>query len=388
MLGFVIAAGAIAFAYRTVAKPISELAGVVGDLTATEKEVSVPHQARGDEIGHMARSLQSFRQGHLDMETFRREQQRESEQRAQRGEQLGKLTADFEQRIGGIVGTVTSAASQLETAAGSLSRTAESAQQLSGMVAAASDEASSNVQSVASATEEMTSSVSEIARQVSELSKIASEAVTQAEKTDARITALSQAASRIGDVVKLITAIAEQTNLLALNATIEAARAGEAGRGFAVVASEVKQLASQTAKATDEISAQIAGMQTATAELVAAIKEIGGTISRISDIASTIAAAVEEQSATTQEISRNVHGASKGTHRGRQEHRRREQGGERDRLGLEPGALLGEVAVARRQCPQGRGRGVPAEGARGLISRRFKKPRREQSRRGFCLTGL
>jgi methyl-accepting chemotaxis protein len=313
VLGIVIVGGAIAFAYRTVARPISELAGVVGDLTATEKEVSVPHQARVDEIGHMARSLQSFRQGHLDMESFRREQQQQSEQRVQRGEQLGKLTSDFEQRIGGIVGTVTSAASQLESAAGSLSRTAESAQQLSGMVAAASDEASTNVQSVASATEEMTSSVSEIARQVSESSKIASEAVAQAEKTDARITALSQAASRIGDVVKLITAIAEQTNLLALNATIEAARAGEAGRGFAVVAQEVKALASQTAKATDEIGTQIAGMQTATTESVNAIKEIGGTIGRIAEIASTIAAAVEEQSATTQEIARNVHGASKGT---------------------------------------------------------------------------
>src|SRR6185436_4482436 len=191
VLGIVIAGGAIAFAYRTVARPISDLAGVVGDLTATEKEVSVPHQARVDEIGHMARSLQSFRQGHLDMESFRREQQRESEQRAQRGEQLGKLTSDFEQRIGGIVGTVTSAASQLETAAGTLSRTAESAQQMSGMVA--------------SATEEMTSSVNEIARQVQESSRIATEAVSQAEKTDARINALSQAASRIGDVVKMIT---------------------------------------------------------------------------------------------------------------------------------------------------------------------------------------
>jgi methyl-accepting chemotaxis protein len=313
VLGIIIAAGAIAFAYRTVAKPISELASVVGDLTATEKEVVVPHQARVDEIGQMARSLQSFRQGHVEMETFQREQQNESEQRARRGEQLGRITADFEQRIGGIVGTVTTAASQLETAAGTLSKTAESAQQLSGMVASASDEASSNVQSVASATEEMTSSVSEIARQVSESSKIASEAVVQAEKTDARITALSQAASRIGDVVKLITAIAEQTNLLALNATIEAARAGEAGRGFAVVAQEVKALAAQTAKATDEIGTQIASMQTATAESVAAIKEIGGTIGRISDIAATIAAAVEEQSATTQEISRNVHGASRGT---------------------------------------------------------------------------
>ena len=159
----------------------------------------------------------------------------------------------------------------------------------------------------------MTASVNEISRQVQESSRIAGDAVNQAQKTDARINELSQAAGRIGDVVKLITAIAEQTNLLALNATIEAARAGEAGRGFAVVASEVKQLASQTAKATEEISAQIAGMQTATQDSVAAIKTIGGTIGRISEIASTIAAAVEEQGAATQEIARNVGEAAKGT---------------------------------------------------------------------------
>jgi methyl-accepting chemotaxis protein len=159
----------------------------------------------------------------------------------------------------------------------------------------------------------MTSSVNEISRQVQESARIAGDAVKQAQETDQRINALSHAAGRIGDVVKLITAIAEQTNLLALNATIEAARAGEAGRGFAVVASEVKQLASQTAKATDEISTQIAGMQTATQESVAAIKEIGDTIGRISQIASTIAAAVEEQGAATQEIARNVGEAAKGT---------------------------------------------------------------------------
>src|SRR5205085_3448299 len=135
---------------------------------------------------------------------------------------------------------------------------------------------------------------------VQESSRIAGDAVKQARETDARINELSQAAGRIGDVVKLITAIAEQTNLLALNATIEAARAGEAGRGFAVVASEVKQLASQTAKATEEIGSQIAGMQAATRESVGAIKEISTTIGRISEIASTIAAAVEEQGAATQ----------------------------------------------------------------------------------------
>ncbi|PWB60000.1 MAG: hypothetical protein C3F17_15555 [Bradyrhizobiaceae bacterium] len=164
----------------------------------------------------------------------------------------------------------------------------------------------------AGATEELTSSVEEIARQVHESSRIAVEAVRQAERTDERIALLSRAAGRIGDVVKLITAVAEQTNLLALNATIEAARAGEAGRGFAVVAQEVKALAAQTAKATEEIGTHIAEMQSATAESVSAIKEIKATIGRISDISSTIAAAVEEQGATTQEIARNLQQAAQG----------------------------------------------------------------------------
>jgi methyl-accepting chemotaxis protein len=202
---------------------------------------------------------------------------------------------------------------ELESAAGSMSKTAETTQQLSTAVASASEESSTNVQSVAAATDEMATSVSEISRQVQESSRIADEAVKQAERTDARIADLSQAAGRIGDVIKLITAIAEQTNLLALNATIEAARAGSAGKGFAVVAQEVKQLAAQTAKATDEIRGQIAGMQTATQDSVAAIKEIGDTIARISQIATTVAAAVEEQGASTQEIARNVQQAAQGT---------------------------------------------------------------------------
>ncbi len=226
---------------------------------------------------------------------------------------LENLANGFSSTVGKIVENVSSAATGLEGAASTLTKTAEYTQQISGTVASASEEASANVQSVASATEEMTSSVNEISRQVQESSKIAGEAVTQAQQTDARINELSQAAARIGDVVKMITAIAEQTNLLALNATIEAARAGEAGRGFAVVASEVKALAAQTAKATEEIGTQIAGMQTATQDSVAAIKAIGQTIGHISEIASTIAASVEEQGAATQEIARNVGEAAKGT---------------------------------------------------------------------------
>ncbi len=162
------------------------------------------------------------------------------------------------------------------------------------------------MQSVASATEEITSSVQEIGRQVQEASRISGEAVKQAQKTNSNIIELTNAASRIGDVVKLISAVAEQTNLLALNATIEAARAGDAGRGFAVVASEVKALAAQTSKATEEIRLQIAGIQSATEVSADTIKEIGSTINLISEISSTIASAVEEQNAATQEISRNI----------------------------------------------------------------------------------
>jgi methyl-accepting chemotaxis protein len=302
------------FTMRSIVPPIRNMTGAMGQLAGGDTTVAIPGTGRKDEIGEMAGAVQVFKDNMIEADRLRAEQA-ESEKRmaAQRKADMNKLADDFQSAVGQIVETVSSASTELEAAAGTLTKTAEVTQQLSGTVAAASEQASANVQSVASATEEMTSSVDEISRQVQESARISVEAVKQAQQTDQRINALSQAAGRIGDVVKLITAIAEQTNLLALNATIEAARAGEAGRGFAVVASEVKQLASQTAKATDEISTQIAGMQTATQESVAAIKEIGGTIGRISEIASTIAAAVEEQGAATQEIARNVGEAAKGT---------------------------------------------------------------------------
>ena len=224
------------------------------------------------------------------------------------------MADSFETAIGEIVETVSSASTELEASASTLMSAAKHGQELTAIVASASEEASANVQTVASATEQLSSSISEISRQVQASALVANEAVGQAGVTTGRVSKLSAAATRIGDVVDLINTIAGQTNLLALNATIEAARAGEAGRGFAVVASEVKALAEQTAKATGEIGQQISDIQTATQESVGAIKEISETIKKLSEISSTIAAAVEEQGAATQGISRNVQLAAQGTH--------------------------------------------------------------------------
>jgi methyl-accepting chemotaxis protein len=302
------------FVGRSIVKPVSGMTDAMQKLASGDNNVEIPGRTNTDEIGSMAKAVEVFKQNAIERIRLEAEQS-ETEKRSatQRKAEMMKLADTFQAAVGNIIDTVSSASTELEAAATTLTKTAETTQSLSGAVAAASEEASANVNSVASASEEMSGSVNEIARQVQESSRIANEAVAQAKKTDARIGELSQAANRIGDVVKLITGVAEQTNLLALNATIEAARAGEAGRGFAVVASEVKALAGQTAKATEEISTQIAGMQAATQDSVAAIKEIGNTIGKISEIAATIAAAVEEQGAATQEISRNVQQAAQGT---------------------------------------------------------------------------
>jgi methyl-accepting chemotaxis protein len=295
------------FIGRAISKPLTAMTGAMRQLADGRFEVVLPGLGCHDEIGEMAGAVETFKTKAIER-AQREAEQEETRARAaseERQRARHRMADEFQSTVSGIIETVTSLATELEAAAGTLTTTAESTQQLSGSVAAASEEASTNVNSVASATEQLSGSVDEIGRQVKESSTIASEAVGQAQKTDARIADLSHAASRIGDVVKLITSVAEQTNLLALNATIEAARAGDAGKGFAVVAHEVKALAAQTAKATDEISAQISGMQTATQESVAAIKEIGGTIARMSDIAAAIAATVEQQGAATEEISRN-----------------------------------------------------------------------------------
>ncbi len=307
--------GSVVFTFVDVSRPLMRLNGALGKMAAGELNIEIPGAKRGDEVGDLAKTVIVIRENAEQKARNEAEAKVNQDRRAaeQRKADMIKLADTFETAVGEIVETVSSASTELEASASTLTSTAERAQELTTVVAAASEEASTNVQSVASATEEMASSVNEISRQVQESARMASEAVDQARTTNDRVSELSKAASRIGDVVELINTIAGQTNLLALNATIEAARAGEAGRGFAVVASEVKALAEQTAKATGEIGQQISGIQAATQESVSAIKEISGTIEKLSEISSTIAAAVEEQGAATQEISRNVQQAAHGT---------------------------------------------------------------------------
>jgi methyl-accepting chemotaxis protein len=313
-IAIVLALGIAIGSARGIAVPVRAMTRVMKQLSAGDTSVVVIGQNRRDEIGEMAQSVNVFKDSMIESERLRAEQERLKEQAArERRGAVMKMADDFEGAVGSVIRIVSSAATELQSAAESMTATADRTAQQSNIVAAASDEASTNVQTVAAATEELSSSVQEISRQVAQSSAMTTEAVNDAEETNARVEKLAEAAQKIGDVVRLISDIAGQTNLLALNATIEAARAGEAGRGFAVVASEVKNLAGQTAKATEEITEQVAGIQSATDGSVRAIAGIGETIRAISNITSGIAAAVEEQSAATVEISRNIQQAAIGT---------------------------------------------------------------------------
>ncbi|WFU80478.1 HAMP domain-containing methyl-accepting chemotaxis protein [Bradyrhizobium sp. CIAT3101] len=297
---------------QTVARLITRMTKAMRQLAAGQFEVTLPGLGRSDEIGEMAQAMEAFKL--KSKETAQAEFAANLEQDRlagmRRKEELEKLAKIFEDAVSGVIDTLSSASTELEASARSLTDTAHNTQEFSGKVAFASEEASGNVQVVAARTAEMMASATEVERQVEQSAVIARGAVRQAEETNRRIKHLLAAALKIGGVVELIAAIARQTNLLALNATIEAEHAGRAGRGFAVVAHEVKSLATQTAKATSQIAEQIAGIQAATEESVSAIAEVGNSIGRISQIVSTIAAATEAQGTATKDIAQNIQHAA------------------------------------------------------------------------------
>ncbi|MGU3406486.1 cache domain-containing protein [Methylobacterium brachiatum] len=299
---------------RSVVRPLRAMTEFMTGLAAGDLSRKVLGAERRDEIGTMAAAAQVFKDNLIRTQALEAETaQARLAAEAQRKAGMRQMADGFEAAVGSIIGLVSASAAKLQTTAQTMTATATETASQSMTVAAAAEEASSNVNTVAAAAEELGSSVQEIGRQVSGSAELARLAVSEADQTGALVQELSTAVGRIGDVVGLISSIAGQTNLLALNATIEAARAGTAGKGFAVVASEVKALAEQTAKATDEISGQIARIQASTGGAVTAIGSITARIQEISGVATSIAAAVEQQGAATQEIVRNVGQAAAGT---------------------------------------------------------------------------
>ncbi len=296
-----------------VTRPIARLVGVMNEVSAGHTAVEVPDLDRRDEIGAIAHAVSEFRAAVERSQTMQTDLTKEGRARAERQSKIDGAIAVFDAEIRDLTGELTEA---VRTLAGAARRQIDATQDAGARtrdVAGASDRAAGNVQTVAAAAEELSASVAEINGRVTDATNTARAAVATAERSSSAVQGLAGSAQKIGDVVGLIRSIAEQTNLLALNATIEAARAGESGRGFAVVASEVKALADQTAKATEEISAQIVEMQTTTRASVDAIEEIRSTIRTIDGLTMSVAAAIEEQSASTTEIARNVSFAASAT---------------------------------------------------------------------------
>jgi methyl-accepting chemotaxis protein len=312
-VGVGIAVTVVYLTSRSIVPPILKMVDAMGQLAGGNHTVEIPAADKTDEIGLMAKAVLVFKDNMIKAKELAIKEAAAINDRIARATKVDDLTRQFDSDISMVLKSVASATTELQVTASSMTATAEETSNQATAVAAATEEASANVQTVAAAAEELSGSVTEISRQVSQSSAIARKAVAEALRTNETVHTLSSEATKIGDVVKLINEIASQTNLLALNATIEAARAGDAGKGFAVVAAEVKSLAEQTAKATDQIGAQISSIQNSSGEAASAIEGITATIHEMNEIAAAIASAVEEQGSATQEIARNVQQAAVGT---------------------------------------------------------------------------
>jgi methyl-accepting chemotaxis protein len=313
LLGIALSLAVATLIVRGITGPIARMVSAMDGLAAGDTGVEVPGRERADEIGDMSKAVEVFKVNAIERMRLEADEKAALAQREARQKKIERLTAVFDQAVTALLGRLTAAAQELGNTAVAMTANAEQTRGQSAAVSTATEEASTNVNTIAAASQEMLSSIQEIGRQVNRSASISTGAASEAAATTRIMEGLNSSAARIGEVVTLITDIASQTNLLALNATIEAARAGDAGKGFAVVAGEVKSLANQTAKATDEITAQISTIQVETQNAVEAIRRINSVIGEINEMASAIAGAVEEQGAAMQEVVRNVEQAAAGT---------------------------------------------------------------------------
>jgi methyl-accepting chemotaxis protein len=298
---------------RRISRPIVAMTRTMSELAAGDTEVVIPAIERRDEVGQIAKAVEVFKRSAIENLRLTAAKAQEQAIRDRRQAAMDRHTQEFGTSVSGVMASMVQSAADMRTAASDMSEAAKRTRDSTTSAVESASVSARNLNSVAVAAEEMAVSSREISQQVAQVTSVVRDAVECASETDAKVASLADAADRIGDVVRLITDIAGQTNLLALNATIEAARAGDAGKGFAVVAGEVKVLAAQTARATDQIGAQIGAIRSATGDAVSAVRRVGAAIGQVDAVATAIAAAVEQQAAATQEISGSVQNVTRAT---------------------------------------------------------------------------